>query len=317
MKLLHRQHTAGHRAHEHTSYVGLFVLLAIVGVSLTAFTTTAFLAPPGPEMRAIGLVGTVPGEPPTIAATIDSPANGARFTETPITISGTCPPENLVEVFKNDIFAGSAICGSDGRYSLEIDLMIGRNNLIARVYDALNQEGPPSKATVVFYDISPTQASQLAPLTFGGDQLILNTDAVFRGTFPEQQMSVPIDIIGGRAPFAVNVQWGDATNRVISRPTNGTFRVEHAYSRAGTYTLSIQATDADDRVAFLSVAAIVNGQPYVAGGGSAGSTDPTLLQRLMVLWPLYAIALSMVVSFWLGEVREKRLLIKRGAIMPA
>lgn len=318
IKLLHHRHTGWHHKHDHTSYFGLFVVLAIVGLSLGAFTGTAFLAPPGPETRSIGLTGTVPGNPPSTAATIDEPAAGQRFTSTPITVRGTCPQNVLVEIFKNDIFAGSTMCLADGTYSLEIDLLIGRNELVARVYDTLNQEGPPSATKVVFYDISPTQANQFSPLSFGGEQLIINTDAVFRGTFPEETLTMPIDIIGGRPPFALNFQWGDGTNKVVSRPTNQTFRVDHIYSRAGTFNVSIQATDADGRVAFLSVATIVNGQPFADGAAAAtGSPGPTILQRLLVVWPLYAIVLTMVVSFWLGERREKRLLIKQGAILPA
>lgn len=286
------------------------ILLAIVGLSLGAFTTTAFLAPPGPELRSIGLTGAVPSKPPTIAAKIESPTSGTRFSQTPVTVSGTCPKDILVEIFKNKIFAGSTMCSSDGRFSLEIDLLVGQNILTAHVYDTLNQEGPTSDPVTVFFDFSPTAGQQFAPLSFGGDQLVLNTDAVFRGTFPEETMSVPIDILGGRAPYAVNVQWGDSTNKVISRPSNQSFRVEHVYKKAGTYSISIQATDADGRVAFLTVASIVNGQPFAEGSVTAAPTE-SLMQRLLVLWPLYAVALTMVVSFWFGERREKHVLEKR------
>lgn len=319
MKLLHHRHTGVHHAHEHTSYTGLFALVIVVGVLLSGFTATALLAAtPGPEMRSIGLGGVVPGKPPTVAATIDSPSSNTRFSSTPITVRGTCPKDTLVEIFKNDIFAGSTVCLDDGTYSLEIDLLIGKNTLVARVYDALNQEGPESKKIVVYFDISPAQANQFSPLSFGGEQLLLNTDAVFRGTFPEQSLVMPLDIIGGRPPFALNIQWGDGTNKVISRPTNQPFRVDHVYTQAGTFAISAQATDADGRVAFLSVAAIVNGQPYndAAGAGATGPTDPTIWQRLLVVWPLYTTVLSVVISFWLGERREKRILIKRGAILP-
>ncbi len=41
----------------------------------------------------------------------------------------------LIEIFKNKIFAGSTMCSSDGRYSLDIDLLVGKNILTAHVYD--------------------------------------------------------------------------------------------------------------------------------------------------------------------------------------
>lgn len=312
MKLLHHKHTGSHHPHEHTSYVALMLLLTIVGASLTTFTSTAFLSP-GPELRTIGLRGTVPGTPPTSSATITSPSAGQRFTETPVTISGTCTEELLVEIFKSKIFAGSTICGSDGKFSLDIDLLIGKNDLTAHVFDALNQEGPASDPVTVYYDAQVGLANQFSPLSFGGEQLVINTDAVFRGTFPNENLSVPIDIIGGRAPYAINVQWGDASNKIVSRPSNESFRISHVYTKAGVFNLGVQATDADGRVAFLTVAAIVNGQPFASttdGSDGSATTDPSIVQRLLVLWPMYVGAVIMVLSFWLGEQRIKHLVAK-------
>lgn len=74
--------------------------------------------------------------------------------------------------------------------------------------------------------------------------------------------------------------------------------------------MSIQATDAQGRVAFLTVAAIVNGEPTSAGTGSLSSSDG-LANGLLALWPLYVSLVAIVLSFWLGELREKRLLLKR------
>lgn len=315
LKLAHHSHTGSRRPHEHTSYLPLLFLLLLVGASLTAFTSTAFLwERPDPEPATIGLTGVVPGKPPTEAATIDTPSGTTRVTTSPITVSGRCPENLLVEIYKNDIFGGSVMCSSDGNYTIEVDLLIGENVLTAHVYDSLSQAGPISNEVTVYFDVSPNATGQLGPLTFGGEQLVLNTDAVFRGTFPNETLSVPIDIIGGRAAYALNIQWGDGSNKVISRPSNQTFRADHVYSKAGVYSISIQATDADGRVAFLTVAAIVNGQPYAAATTTA-TTDTSLVARLLVLWPLYVIAFTIVTSFWLGERREKYVLEKHHLIL--
>lgn len=310
MKLIHHDHSGKLRPHEHTSYASLVVLLALVGLALASFTVSA--QSPGPQGGSIGISGVVLGEPPETAATIDNPANGDRFVTSPVTISGTCPPDTLVEVYKNDIFAGSTICSSEGVYSFDVDLLIGENILIARVYDALNQPGPDSTPVTIFYDALPPQPDGLNNLDFGGAQLLLNTDAVFRGAFPNETVQIPIDIIGGTPPFAVNVQWGDANNRVIPRNDNVGFSASHVYTRPGTYQVSLQATDSTGRVAFLTVAAIVNGQPSTLAG-TAPSTNSTINQ-LLALWPFYTSAVAIVVSFWLGELREKRVLMKRGPV---
>ena len=311
LKLIHRRHTGQVRPHEHTSYLPLALLLLVTGFFLTTYTAAAWTRPT-PESGSIGITGVMPGKPPTTAATINTPKDGQRFTTTPITVSGSCPKDTLVELYKNDIFAGSGVCNEEGTYSFDIDLLIGSNTLVARVYDALNQEGPESNKVTVYYDALPSQGAPITSLNFGGDQLLINTDAVFRGSFPDKEMSIPIDIIGGRAPYAINIQWGDSTNKVVSRPDNATFRTTHTYKKAGTFQLAIQATDADGRVAFLTVASIVNGQPDPET--IAASNTKTTTNSLLLLWPLYASTFAVVVSFWLGEWREKRVLIKHGVL---
>lgn len=310
LRLVDKQHTGTVQPHNHTSYISLAILLIIGGVFLLSYSALAWTRP-GPEAGSIGLSGTVPNKPPTTAATIESPKNNQRFTTSPIVINGTCPKDTLIEVFKNDIFAGSTLCDDSGRYETKIDLLIGRNTLTVIAFDALNQAGPDSKSVVVFYDILPSQADPLSPLSFGGQQLLINTDAVFRGSFPSETMTVPLEIIGGRAPYAVNIQWGDSTNKVVSRPNNAPFQAQHAYQKAGTYQLSVQATDADGRVAFINVASIINGQPDVIA--PMATTSPT--SPLLLLWPLYAATIAVVISFWLGEQREKRLFAKHGIVL--
>ena len=298
------------RPHEYTSYSPLLLLLLVVGVALLGATVSAATPYTGPESSSVSLTGTVPAAPPKTAATITSPQGGHHFATSPITVSGTCPDNTLVELYKNDIFAGSGPCDEHGNYSFQIDLLLGKNDLVARVYDALNQPGPDSQTVTVFYDALPAQNAALTPLNFGGSQLLLNTDAVYRGAFPEHMLNVPIDIIGGTPPYAINVQWGDSNNKVYSRANNQTFTASHAYHRPGTYQITLQGTDAQGRVAFLTVAAIVNGQPSViASTGSGSSTN-----KLLLLWPLYTSAVAIVISFWLGERREKHILSGLGPV---
>lgn len=311
LKISHHAHSGKLRPHEHTSYLPLGILLLVVGFVLTAYTVSATPTDGNPKSGSVGLSGIMPGKPPSTAATIDSPRDGQRFSTSPVPISGTCPKGTLVELFKNDIFAGSTPCTEAGTYSLDIDLLIGQNLLVARVYDALNQQGPDSNTITVFYDALPPQGSPINSLDFGGPQLLLNTDAVFRGVFPGKEMTMPIDILGGTAPFAVNIQWGDSTNTVVSRNDNFNFRVGHTYQKPGTYQITIQASDSAGRVAFLSVAAIVNGQPPVV----ATTSSTEIKNSLLMLWPLYITAAAVVISFWLGERREKHILSSRGLLI--
>lgn len=313
LKLSHHSHSGRLRSHEHTSYVPLGVLLLLVGFGLTAFTAAA--ASPPPQSGSVGITGTMPGKAPTLGARIVTPSDGQHFATSPVTFTGTCPPTTLVEIFKNDIFAGSIPCSATSTFSVDIDLLIGKNVMVAKVFDSLNQAGPDSNKVTVYYDALPPQSSPLSTLDFGGAQLLLNTDAVFRGTFPSQNLSVPITIIGGTPPYAVEVQWGDAGSQIVPRKDSSPFKVVHAYQKPGTYQISLQATDGTGRVAFLTVASIVNGQPPVAAAATSDGSDSSSLAKLLLLWPLYTGLVAVVASFWLGEVREKHVLARRGQLL--
>lgn len=304
LKLSHHRHTGRLRPHEYTSYAPLGVLLLIVGLALTIRTVSALIPPPA--SGSIGLSGTVPGKPPSVAATINTPSNQQHFTSVPITVAGSCPAQTIVEIYKNSIFAGSIACSNTGSYSLnDVDLLIGTNILTAKDYNALNEAGPISNQVTVYYDVASPQAAGITNVNLSGSQLLLNTNAVYRGTFPGQQLNVPVDIAGGNPPYAVNAEWGDATNNVVSRSNNTTFNVSHTYSKPGTYAISLQASDAQKQEAFLTIAAIVNGQAAVSASITPSNAAKN---QALVLWPLYASVATAVISFWLGERREKHIL---------
>lgn len=308
LKISHHRHSGHLLPHEHTSYLALVVLLIIVGVFLVKFSTLVLASPP-PISSSVSLTGTYPEQPPKVAAVILVPTNNETFTTSPITVSGTCPAGTLVEIYKNDIFAGSTPCTSNSTFSLNIDLLFGQNSLTAQVYDVLNQAGPLSNVVLVIYNSSLPQASGLSSLNFSGTQLLLETNGVYRGTFPGQVLNIPITILGGVSPFALNIQWGDSSNSVISRSDNSPFNVSHTYQKAGTYQITIQATDSQQQVAFLSVAAIVNGELNAISYSNVSNNVPkSSFKKLLLLWPLYVFALTVAISFWLGERREKHLL---------
>lgn len=306
-KILSSNHSCRLRPHRHTSYGLLAVMVVMVGLILASFTITSFAsASPGPGSGSIGLSGTMPEKPPVTAATITTPSNFQQFSTTPITVSGTCPPNTLVEIYKNNIFAGSSPCSNNSTYTVQIDLLYGQNTLTATDYDVLNQAGPPSNAVIVMYNAQAPPTASLLNINFTGTQLLLNTNAIYRGAFPGQPLNVPISIIGGVGPFALNVEWGDNTNQVLPSSNNTTINATHTYAKPGTYKITIQGSDSQGRVAFLTVAAIVNGPSSVIGSTANGSSSQT--NKLLVLWPLYAISATLVVSFWLGESREKHVL---------
>jgi len=300
-------HHSGHlKPHQHTSYGILAVLVVMVGLVLATFTVSSFAsASPGPQAYSVSLSGVMPEKPPVTAATITTPSNSQQFSITPVTVSGSCPAQTLVEIYENNIFAGSTPCNANNTYTVQVDLLYGQNTLTAIDYDVLNQAGPVSNSVSVNYTQQAPPISSQFNFNLSGSQLLLSTNAVYRGVFPGQELNVPITILGGVGPFALNVEWGDNTNQVLPSSDNTTVNATHVYSRPGTYKITIQGSDSQGRIAFLTVAAVVNGQPAAVGSSSSNKSQTS---KLLVLWPLYAISATLVVSFWLGEKREKHVL---------
>ncbi len=282
-------------------YAGILTSLGLIGLVLTA---PVLAQSPNPQDGAIGVQGTLSSPPPTQAATIAVPTNGQGFNTLPVTISGLCPNDLLVKVFKNNVFAGSVVC-KNGSYSLIIDLFNGQNELVARVYDALDQAGPDSNlVTVIYTDTRQGTTSRVS----------LTSNFAKRGANPGQTLAWPIIISGGEGPYAVSVDWGDGkTPDLISQPFPGTFDVKHVYDSPGVYNIIVKATDKNGGVAFLQLVGIANGalsqdDGGEGDGGATGSTTP----QVRILWQPAAILIPLLVStFWLGRKYELKTLRRK------
>jgi hypothetical protein len=315
LKLSPHVHSGKRLHHHHTSYPILGLLLLLCGLVLGG-TTMEALASPGPQAGSISLTGSKAGPPPAQPPVITSPRSGQHFGQTPIGVAGTCPADTLVELFKNDVCAGSGQCGSDKTFNFQIDLLYGQNSLVARAYDALNQASPDSNTVIVFYDAAPPQSSPLDFANLLGNQLLLRTSPVLRGTFPGVDFYLPVEIIGGRGPYGLSIDWGDGKKDLLPRGSNGAFDITHQYGRPGTYVVMLRASDADAQQAFLQVLVIVNGQGAgsAASTGSNASSNGSLTLKLVVIWPFYLLAIMLVIGFWLGEKRERLKLEKQGLV---
>ncbi|HZP55504.1 MAG TPA: hypothetical protein VFB03_01905 [Candidatus Saccharimonadales bacterium] len=250
------------------------------------------------QSGAIGVQGTIPSAPPTQAPTITVPTTGQTFNKIPITVAGLCPKGLLVEVFKNGVFAGAAECPS-GSYSLQIDLFRGKNDLIARSYDSLNQPSPDSNLVSVTFDDSLPQT---------GPRISLFSVYAKRGALPGDLLTWPITLSGGVGPYAISIDWGDKTaTDLISRQSPGDFTIQHIYINAGVYNIIIKATDSQGATAFLQVVGIGNG-PIKQTTPSAQATQvvtPNLLWILLIILPL------LLSSFWLGRKHQLQIIRDR------
>ncbi len=255
-----------------------------------------------PQTGSIGVTGQIPADPPTEGAVISFPVNNEVFTTVPITTSGICPADLLVKVFKNQVFAGSVICQVNGTFTIDIDLFSGRNELIARVFDALEQPGPDSNLVIINYDDTAQNN--------GVDKLLLTSNFATRGANPEETLIWPLALSGGIGPYAISVDWGDGTNEVISLDIAGNFNLKHAYKQPGTYKTIIKAADSTGDTAFLQLVSVSNGLLQGKLDDGTGS-DQVITRKIFVIWPLYLMVGFVVSTFWIGRRYELRRIRKR------
>jgi hypothetical protein len=240
----------------------------------------------------IGLQGTISTAPPTRGATITTPGNGASFNTTPITVGGLCPAGVLVKIFSNNVFVGSTVC-QNGSYSVQVALFSGQNDLVARVYDALDQTGPDSNTVSVRFN--DTQFAQF------GSRVTLSSNYAQRGAPPGTELEWPIIINGGTGPYAVSVDWGDGTaTDLISQSVAGTITLKHTYKTAGLYKVIVKATDKNGTTAFLQLVGQATGasQNNTKGGGSS------LVKTQVLWWPALAMLPLLFAAFWIGQRHE-------------
>lgn len=271
-----------------------FVLVA------SSLQTNALGSQQNPQSGSVGLEGTVPSPPPTQAATITVPGNGQTFKTTPITISGLCKTGLLVKVFSNNIFVGAAMC-ANGSYSLQADLFSGRNDLVARVFDALDQAGPDSNVVSVTY--ADTAFAQF------GTRVSLSSIYAQLGADPGKVLDWPIILTGGVGPYAISVDWGDGTAPTLqSESFPGNISIKHTYKSAGVYKVIVKATDSNGTVAFLQLVGVANGkvsQSTLTGGSSSSSNNgANTTKQTIIWWPMLLLMPLIVASFWLGRRHE-------------
>lgn len=269
------------------------VLTLTLAVGLVGEARAASPFPPEQASGSIGLQGTISTAAPTRGATIATPSNGAIFTSLPITVSGLCPSGLLVKIFANNVFVGSVVC-QNGSYSIQVDLFSGQDDLVARVYDALDQAGPDSNTvTVTFNDAQFLQF---------GTHVTLTSDYAERGSPPGQQLTWPVILSGGTAPYAMSVDWGDGTaTDLLSEATQGTITLSHTYKTAGIYKVIVKATDKNGGEAFLQLVAVATG---ASQSNSKGGNGNAVIETKVLWWPAVAMVPLIFAAFWVGRRHE-------------
>jgi len=284
------------RAARHIWNICTVSLFLVLSLSVPAAALT------NPQTGSVGLEGVIPSKPPTLGATITSPSNGQVFKTIPVTVSGVCPSGLLVKIFASNVFVGSIVC-TNGSFSIQVDLFNGENDLVARVYDALDQPGPDSNVVKVTFDSGQYNPSDV-------ELISLTSDYARRGANPGATLTWPIVLSGGTGPYAISVDWGDGKSAdLISQQSPGQFIASHVYTNAGTYNVLVKATDKNGVSAFLQLVAVANGA--ITSSSQSNNTNCNTPTIVKVLWLPAALMVPLIVAaFWLGRKYELSMLRK-------
>jgi hypothetical protein len=273
--------------------------LAVILAAFALLVTSGLAATQ--QSGSVGIQGKVLGPPPSRAPTINVPGNGQSFNNLPITVSGFCEAGTLVEIYKNNVFAGSTQC-QNGSYRLEIDLFDGRNDLVAREFDDLNQAGPDSNTVTVNFS---------SPIPSIGPRLSLTSEFSKRGANPGSILTWPIALSGGSGPYAISVDWGDKSKPdLISLQLPGVFNLQHTYSQSGVFNILIRASDSNGNVAFLQVVGVGNG-PIKQVGTNSSNGIITKESTKLIWWPIPILFVFIFAAYWLGMQHQLEAIRRR------
>lgn len=320
LHVAHHRHTGHVLPKRSTSWAALVMIMLCVGVLLLSWTRVVTADSANYVVHA-----SVPGPPPSVSATIDTPLDGAAFTTSPITVTGTCPLSTYVEILKNNFSSGIALCSASGTYTVDIALFEGVNQLVARDFSFTDQAGPDSAITTVTYSIPgspilPSGGTTQPPYTPGVTQgiavpLLLRANYTFVGYYVGQPATWKIKIEGGNPPYAIHVDWGDGKTQLFSVKDLSTVTLQHVYAKPGayhgSYPVKINASDSAGHQTYLQLLAIISNRTKTVV--TTGSTTPSGINfgdwsnighALTAVWSTYGLVLLMLISFWLGERRE-------------
>lgn len=327
-KLSHRTHTGRMLPHAHTSYPALAMVMLCVGVLMGGLNQVSKAAPPDDIVVTARLLG----QAPATAATIDTPTDGSGYSTKPIIVSGTCPADTYIELIRNGIASGVALCQPDLTYSLSTDLFDGANALQAQVYNTTDVPGPVSSSVTVFYNRPAPAGSSAQPQSIRSSAapskspLLLQTDFTFTGHYVGETVTFEFTVSGGQSPYAISVTWGDGSTKLLTIEKSGLFKVEHVYQKAGpdsgSYTVGVKVADAAGNETVLQTITQITDRPGTATAGSAdgeagrSSLFPSFSAEAIksIIWSAYSLVAVMVFSFWLGERHEVKML--KGHIRP-
>ncbi|MGB4762619.1 MAG: hypothetical protein WBP12_04680 [Candidatus Saccharimonas sp.] len=282
LHLQHHRHTGKVLAHKHTSYRGLFLLVALFSLSLIAIVQS---------VRANDIIATakVAAPIPATAAQVTSHDPEAVSATDSIELAGSCSyaaPTTVVEVHADGQFVASGVCSPSNTFAIPLILSPGRHLFILRTVNVTNDYGPDSNPTFITYAPSattqePQQTESNQPtntgstVTSGANGLRIYSKSTYLLFGPDKDAEWVGYFAGGVPPYRVAIDWGDGTSSTYLANDSGQQSYRHTYTSYRPLFATISVRDDKGTTVVAHIAAITpyaessTGLAYVTGGESA------------------------------------------------
>lgn len=300
-KLSHHGHTGKVLHHSHTMYPVLVALLAMTALIVVLANNSVYAVGSASEQGDIRVSGIVKGPAPTQQAVITSPITGTTYPSRLVAISGKCAYGFFVDVYSNNIFSGSVECDKNSNFRLFISLFPGKNVLIAKVEDALGQDGPDSAPVIVYYNEPEEIRSPVV------SDLVVKLKDRYVGLNPKQTFNLRPELVGGKGPYTLDIDWKDGESFHAHLKSEGLITATHSYSKPGNYRITVLAADSHARAYQIGTMVIVNGvsQEIFATGNNGNSPRPTPINSIRSAiaqsWVSVSATTIMLGGFWAAQ----------------
>ena len=166
------------------------------------------------------------------------PSSDIVWTQPEITITGTAAPNVQIELWDGSHPLGSVWSDNDGNWSLRLSLEARTYHL--RVRACIQGKCSNFSPTIT---ITYQTEGMLSPLQ---EPLIVDLQPLSYTIYTGQTLAVRSKILKGQPPYTVRLDWNDG---VIDSGTHSQDELthNHIYSKAGKYTATLYAEDAQGR----------------------------------------------------------------------
>lgn len=307
LKLQHHRHTAKRLPHKHTSYRSLFLVIVILGLSISAIQTAS--------ADTLEVTASIPAPIPTQPAEITSPSNNTISSKSIVRVSGVCEklsPSYSVSLLRGSDFLGSTFCQSNGTFEIYITLIAGDNFIHSETTTITDGKGPKSQTVLIRYQppgsgFTNTGLNNGLPTPGPKLKIISLRQIIYT---PKKSFNVNYEITGGQAPYQLTVKWGDGSSSetfTVQGPGSGV--LAHTYQASGPFMVSIDLVDKNQQRDHINLAALSFRKPLSIipfSGGPTKTSDFFASDTHKYVWLAYVLIIVAVSSFWLGEVYQRK-----------